>query len=39
MKIRFVWSHDSERAAFERVVEALMSESLGPLAAHQLLKR
>ena len=39
MGIRFVWSHDGERAAFQRVVEALMSESLGPLAAQQLLKK
>ena len=39
MKIRFVWAHDSERIAFERVVETLMSESLGPLAAEQLLRR
>jgi type IV pilus assembly protein PilZ len=39
MGIRFVWASDSERVAFERVVEGLMADSLGPLAAKQLLKR
>jgi type IV pilus assembly protein PilZ len=39
MGIRFVWAHDSERAAFERVVEGLMSESLGQLVSQRLLKK
>ncbi len=39
MGIRFVWTHETDRAAFERVVENLMAESLGPLAAQQLLRK
>jgi type IV pilus assembly protein PilZ len=39
MGIRFVWEADSERAAFEGVVEGLMSDSLGPLVAQKLLRK
>ena len=39
MGIRFVWKKESDREAFEGVVEGLMSESLGPLVAQNLLKR
>jgi len=39
MGIRFVWSEDSERRAFESVVEGLMEQSLGPLVAQKLLRR
>jgi type IV pilus assembly protein PilZ len=39
MGIRFVWSEDSARQEFEAAVEELMSRSLGPLVAQQLLKR
>ncbi len=39
MGIRFVWTDDSDRVAFEGVVETLMSESLGPLVTQNLLKR
>jgi len=38
MGIRFVWATDEERAAFERLVEQLMTESLGPLVAQNLLR-
>lgn len=39
MGIRFVWSDDRERALFEGVVEALMSDSLGPMVAGKLLRK
>jgi type IV pilus assembly protein PilZ len=39
MGIRFVWDDQKERASFEEVVEALMSESLGPLVTSKLLKK
>ncbi len=39
MGIRFVWSDDAERRRFESVVEALMSKSLGPAVAQNLLHR
>jgi type IV pilus assembly protein PilZ len=39
MGIRFVWSDPKDRAAFEGVVEALMSESLGPLVTSKLLRK
>ncbi len=39
MGIRFVWSGDAERRRFEAFVEALMSESLGPAVARNLLRR
>ena len=37
MAIRFTWSDQDVRAAFERAVETLMSESLGPMVAAGLL--
>lgn len=37
MAIRFTWSDPGARAAFERAVETLMSESLGPMVAAGLL--
>jgi type IV pilus assembly protein PilZ len=39
MGIRFVWSEPKDRTAFEGVVEALMSESLGPLVTRKLLRK
>jgi type IV pilus assembly protein PilZ len=39
MGIRFVWTDDRDRLAFERAVEGLMSESLGRLVAQGLLRR
>jgi type IV pilus assembly protein PilZ len=39
MGIRFVWSQDRDRTAFEAVVEGLMSESLGPVVAQRLLRK
>jgi type IV pilus assembly protein PilZ len=39
MGIRFVWSDDRERLAFEGVVEALMAESLGPTVTSKLLRK
>jgi type IV pilus assembly protein PilZ len=39
MGIRFVWSGDRDRVAFESVVEGLMQESLGPLVANRLLRK
>lgn len=39
MGIRFVWTAEAERTAFERVVEQLMEQSLGPVAAQNLLRR
>jgi len=39
MGIRFVWSADRERVAFERAVETLMSESLGPMVTERLLRK
>jgi type IV pilus assembly protein PilZ len=39
MGIRFVWSDERERIAFEGLVEGLMAESLGPLVAQNLLRR
>jgi type IV pilus assembly protein PilZ len=39
MGIRFVWSDDRDRVAFESVVEALMNDSLGPLVANRLLRK
>ncbi len=38
MGIRFVWASDEERGRFERLVEGLMTESLGPLVAQNLLR-
>lgn len=38
MGIRFVWTSDEERSRFERLVEQLMTESLGPLVAQNLLR-
>jgi type IV pilus assembly protein PilZ len=37
MAIRFLWRDDAERQSFERTVERLMGESLGPQAAAELL--
>ncbi|HVP68242.1 MAG TPA: TIGR02266 family protein [Anaeromyxobacteraceae bacterium] len=37
MGIRFVWTDDGRRQAFEAAVEALMTDSLGPLVARRLL--
>jgi len=37
MGIRFVWDDDVERLEFERVVEQLMEQSLGPHLAHRLM--
>jgi type IV pilus assembly protein PilZ len=39
MGIRFVWGDEAERRRFEAVVEELMASSLGPLVAHNLLRR
>ena len=39
MGIRFVWTADSEREAFESVVEGLMADALGPVVAAKLLKK
>jgi type IV pilus assembly protein PilZ len=39
MGIRFVWSQDRDRAAFEGAVEALMSEQLGALVTRHLLHK
>jgi type IV pilus assembly protein PilZ len=39
MGIRFVWADPRERAAFEAVVEGLMTESLGPILTSRLLGR
>lgn len=39
MGIRFVWTEDRDRVSFESVVEALMSESLGPMVAGKLLRK
>ena len=39
MGIRFVWSDDQERVAFESIVEGLMSDSLGSLVASKLLRK
>jgi type IV pilus assembly protein PilZ len=39
MGIRFVWSEDHDRVAFESVVESLMAESLGPMVAGKLLRK
>jgi type IV pilus assembly protein PilZ len=39
MGIRFVWNDPAECTAFEGLVEALMSESLGPLVASKLLRK
>jgi type IV pilus assembly protein PilZ len=38
MGIRFVWADELERIEFERIVEQLMEESLGPHVTHNLLK-
>ncbi len=38
MGIRFVWSDDRDRQAFEGVVERLMADSLGPLVTRELLR-
>jgi type IV pilus assembly protein PilZ len=38
MGIRFVWADELERIEFERVVEQLMEQSLGPHVTHNLLK-
>ena len=37
MGIRFLWSDEAARGAFERVVERLMAQSLGPVVAARLL--
>ena len=37
MAIRFVWTDGTTRAEFERVVEQLMEQSLGPHLAHRLM--
>jgi type IV pilus assembly protein PilZ len=37
MGIRFVWSDEAARGGFERAVERLMAESLGPVVAARLL--
>ena len=39
MGIRFVWGDARDRTAFEGLVEALMSDSLGPLVATKLLRK
>jgi type IV pilus assembly protein PilZ len=39
MGIRFVWSDDRDRVTFERAVETLMKESLGPRVTERLLKK
>ena len=39
MGIRFVWTDQRDRAAFEGVVEKLMSESLGPLVTSRMLRK
>ncbi len=39
MGIRFVWSDPADRAAFEAVVERLMTDSLGPLVTSKLLRK
>jgi type IV pilus assembly protein PilZ len=39
MGIRFVWTDDRARVAFESVVEGLMHDSLGPLVATRLLRK
>ncbi len=39
MGIRFVWTEERDRVAFEGVVESLMYESLGPLVATRLLRK
>ena len=38
MGIRFVWGDELERIEFERVVEQLMEQSLGPHVTYNLLK-
>ena len=38
MGIRFVWADELERIEFERVVEQLMEQSLGPHVTYNLLK-
>jgi type IV pilus assembly protein PilZ len=39
MGIRFVWTDDRDRLAFERAVEGLMSESLGARVTERLLRK
>jgi type IV pilus assembly protein PilZ len=39
MGIRFAWDAEADRAAFEAVVEKLMSDSLGPVVTQKLLRR
>jgi type IV pilus assembly protein PilZ len=39
MGLRFLWSDEEARAGFERVVERLMAESLGPVVAARLLDK
>jgi type IV pilus assembly protein PilZ len=39
MGIHFEWGDEEQRADFERAVEALMSESLGPSVAAELIAR
>jgi type IV pilus assembly protein PilZ len=39
MGIRFVWTDDRDRLAFEGVVEKLMQDSLGPHVTSRLLKK
>jgi type IV pilus assembly protein PilZ len=39
MGIRFVWVADTDRRAFEQVVEQLMENSLGAVVAQNLLRR
>ena len=37
--IQFRWSDDERRRQFEEIVEAMMTESLGPVVARQILDR
>jgi type IV pilus assembly protein PilZ len=39
MGIRFIYSDDSQRTDFERVVERLMADSLGPDLTEKLLNK
>lgn len=39
MNIRFIWADAEEFGAFQRAVERLMAESLGPLVTERLLER
>lgn len=39
MGIRFLWSSETQRRQFETLVERIMTQSLGPRVARNLLKR